>query len=70
MPMLVNEDTDVLTAMGISMKLVWNNAPVMISWGAIVLLLFALSVVTAFVGLIIVFPLLGYGTWHAYRAIG
>ncbi len=69
MPMLVNEDTDVLTAMGTSMKLVWNNTPVMIAWGAIVLLLFALSVATAFVGLIIVFPLLGYGTWHAYRAI-
>lgn len=68
-PMLVNEPTDVLTAMGTSIALVWNNLPVMIAWGIIAAVLFAFSIVTAFVGLILVFPLLGYGTWHAYRAI-
>ena len=68
-PMLVGERTDVLTAAGTSVSMVWNNLPVMIAWGAIVLVLFALSVLTAFVGLIIVFPLLGYGTWHAYRSL-
>jgi uncharacterized membrane protein len=68
-PMLVGERTDVLTAMGTSVSLVWNNLPVMIAWGAIVLVLFVLSVLTGFIGLIVAFPLLGYGTWHAYRAI-
>jgi uncharacterized membrane protein len=68
-PMLVEERTDVLTAMGTSISLVWNNLRVMITWGAIVLVLFVLSVLTGFLGLVIVFPLLGYGTWHAYRAI-
>lgn len=68
-PMLVKERTDVLTAAGTSVSMVWNNLPVMIAWGAIVLVLFALSVMTAFIGLIIVFPLLGYGTWHAYRSV-
>lgn len=68
-PMLVKERTDVLTAAGSSISMVWNNLPVMIAWGAIVLVLFALSVMTAFAGLIIVFPLLGYGTWHAYRSV-
>jgi uncharacterized membrane protein len=68
-PMLVKERTDVLTAVGTSISMVWNNLPVMIVWGAIVLVLFAVSVLTAFVGLIVVFPLLGYGTWHAYRSI-
>ncbi len=68
-PMLVRERIDVLTAIGTSISMVWNNLPVMIAWGAIVLVLFVISVATAFVGLIIVFPLLGYGTWHAYRSI-
>jgi len=68
-PMLINEPTDVLTAAGTSISLVWNNLPVMIAWGAIVLVLFVLSVLTGFLGLIVVFPVLGYGTWHAYRAI-
>jgi len=68
-PMLVKEDTDALTAAGTSVSMVWNNLPVMITWGAIVLVLFAISVLTAFIGMIVVFPLLGYGTWHAYRSI-
>ena len=68
-PMLLNERTDALSAMGISMAMVWANLPVMLVWGAIVMVLFALSVATAFIGLVIVFPMLGHATWHAYRAI-
>src|SRR5690606_32283355 len=68
-PMLVKERTDVLTAVGTSVSMVWNNLPVMIAWGAIVLVLVVISMLTAFVGFIVVFPLLGYGTWHAYRSI-
>ena len=42
-PMLLEERTDALTAIGISMAMVWNNLAVMIAWGAIVLGLFVLS---------------------------
>ena len=35
-PMMLEERTDALTAMGISMALVWNNLAVMLVWGAIV----------------------------------
>jgi uncharacterized membrane protein len=69
MPMMLEERTDALTAMGISLSLVSNNLPVMLAWGAIVVALFALSVLSGFVGLIVIFPLLGHATWHAYRAI-
>ena len=69
MPMMLEERTDALTAMGISLALVWNNLPVMLVWGALIVALFAVSVLTAFVGLIVIFPLLGHATWHAYRAI-
>lgn len=68
-PMLLAERVDSLTAMGTSMQLVWNNLPVMLAWGAIVLTLFVLSLATGLLGLIVVFPLLGHGTWHAWRAI-
>ncbi|MEH6718414.1 MAG: DUF2189 domain-containing protein [Aurantimonas endophytica] len=69
MPMLLNERSDALTAMGTSMVLVWNNLPVMMAWGAMALALFAISLLTGFLGLVVIFPLLGYGTWHAYKAI-
>ena len=68
-PMLLDVRTDAFTAMGTSISLVWNNLPVMLMWGVIVLVLFLLSVATALVGLIIIFPLLGHATWHSYRAI-
>ncbi|HWW48492.1 MAG TPA: DUF2189 domain-containing protein [Xanthobacteraceae bacterium] len=68
-PMLLDQRVDALTAMGRSMALVWHNLPVMLTWGAIVLALFLASLATGLLGLIIVFPLLGHGTWHAYRAV-
>lgn len=68
-PMLLNERVDALTAMGTSMALVWNNLPVMLLWGAIILGLFLLSVATGLIGLIVVFPLVGHGAWHAYVTV-
>ncbi len=68
-PMLLEEKTDALSALGISMATVWNNLTVMIAWGVIVLALFVISVATAFIGLIVIFPVLGHATWHAYRTL-
>ncbi|HLP66927.1 MAG TPA: DUF2189 domain-containing protein [Rhizobium sp.] len=68
-PMLLAERTDAFTAMGTSISLVFRNLPVMLVWGAIVLALSAIGIVTGFLGLIVIFPLLGHGTWHSYKAI-
>lgn len=68
-PMLLNEDVDAFTAMGTSMMLVWNNLAVLLAWGFIVLALFLFSLVTGLLGLLVVFPLVGHATWHAYKAI-
>ena len=68
-PMLLAEKTDAFTAMGTSISLVFRNLPVMLAWGAIVLALTVIGIVTGFLGLIVFFPLLGHGTWHSYRAI-
>jgi len=68
-PMLLDERVDAFTAMGLSAALVWNNLAPMLVWGAIVLALFLASVATGFLGLIVVFPLLGHATWHAYKSM-
>jgi uncharacterized membrane protein len=68
-PMLLNERTDALTAMGSSMAFVWTNLRVLMIWAAVVLALFLLSLVTGMLGLIVIYPLLGHATWHAYRAV-
>lgn len=68
-PMLLDERTDAFTAMGTSISRVWNNLPVMLAWGSIVLILTVFGLITGMLGLILVFPLLGHATWHAYLAI-
>ena len=68
-PMLMAERRDALTAMGMSFAMTVQNLRPVLAWGAIVALGLALAAVTGLLGLIIVFPVLGYGTWHAWCAI-
>lgn len=68
-PMMLDRRVDALTAMGTSMKLVWNNLPVMVAWGAMVTLLFVVCIATGLLGMIVIFPLLGHATWYAYVAV-
>ncbi len=69
-PMLMAERQDALTAMGMSFAMTVQNLGPVLAWGAIIALGLALSAATGLLGLVIVFPVLGYGTWHAWRAIG
>lgn len=68
-PMLVSTRRDALTAMGRSFALTAQNLRPMLAWGAIVTAGIALSILTGLAALLLVFPLLGHGTWHAWRAI-
>ena len=67
-PMLLSRDVDIFTAMARSAATVWKNMGVMIVWGAIIVLMSLAGMLIGFLGMIIVFPLLGYATWHAYAA--
>ncbi len=69
-PMLVAWRTDALTAMGSSFAMTVQNLRPMIAWGALVTAGLVLSAATGLLGLIVVFPVLGHGTWHAYATIG
>ena len=57
--MLLDKKVDALTAMGTSWALYRNNHAVMLTWGAIVLGLFLVSLATGLVALIIIFPRAG-----------
>jgi len=69
-PMLLVERRDALTALGLSFAMTMHNLRPCLYWGGIVAVGMALSAVTGLLGLSVVFPVLGYGTWHAWRAIG
>lgn len=68
-PMLVSRKTDALTAMGLSFIMTVQNLRPTLAWGVVVALGMGLTVVTGLAALIVLFPVLGHGTWHAYQAI-
>ncbi|MFV0336536.1 MAG: DUF2189 domain-containing protein [Tropicimonas sp.] len=68
-PMLMSRKTDALTAMGVSFVMTVQNLKLMLAWGALVALALIVALLTGFLGLIVIFPVLGHGTWHAYAAI-
>jgi uncharacterized membrane protein len=69
-PMLLVRRCDALTALGLSFAMTTHNLRPCLAWGGIVAAGMAIGAVTGLLGLIVVFPVLGYGTWHAWRAIG
>ena len=68
-PMMLERRVDALTAFGTSFALVTQNLRAVLPWGAIVVTGFALTAATGLLGLIVIFPLLGHGTWHAWVAL-
>ncbi|MEM8851777.1 MAG: DUF2189 domain-containing protein, partial [Pseudomonadota bacterium] len=67
MPMLLDRDTDVVSAMVTSVRVVAQNPLVMLTWAAIISVTMLLSLVPAFLGLIFTLPILGHTTWHLYQ---
>lgn len=67
MPMLLDRDTDAVTAGLASFKLCLTQPVVMFVWGVLITSLIVLAMLPYFLGLLIVGPWLGHATWHAYR---
>ena len=67
-PMLLDRPVDAITAGLTSFRLVLTQTGVMLWWGALITGLVTLALLPGFAGLLVVGPVIGHGTWHAYRA--
>lgn len=67
MPMLLDRETNFVSAMLTSLRVVAESPVVMLSWAAIISVTMLLSLVPAFLGLIFTLPILGHTTWHLYQ---
>lgn len=67
LPMLVDRDVDFLTAIIVSLATVRSNGVVMIVWAAFIAVALFAAMLPAFLGLLVVLPVLGHATWHLYR---
>jgi uncharacterized membrane protein len=60
---------DAVTAMSASLEAVLENPKPMALWGALIAGFMVLGIATWFVGFVVVFPLIGHATWHAFRGL-
>lgn len=68
MPMILDRQVDAITAGLTSLRLVLTQPGVMLLWGALITLLVVAAMLPWFAGLLVVGPILGHASWHAYRS--
>jgi len=55
--------------MGRSFSTSAQNVGVTLRWGLVITLLATFGFVTGMIGMVLVFPFLGFISWHAYRGM-
>jgi uncharacterized membrane protein len=66
-PMLMDRDTDTVTAMMTSLRAVSMNLPAMLLWAALIVVLIGIGFATMMIGMVVLLPLVGHASWHAYK---
>ena len=69
MPMILDREVDFVTAMITSIGQVAASPLLYLSWGAFIGAVTLLAMIPAFMGLLIVLPILGHATWHLYSRL-
>jgi uncharacterized membrane protein len=66
-PLIIDRHARASDAIRASLRVTFSNLPAMLLWAALIVAVTAIGFLTLLVGMVIVAPLLGYATWHAYR---
>lgn len=66
-PLLLEREMDVVSAALTSLQCCVRNPLTMLIWAVLIGCLTAWGFAMAMVGLVVVFPLLGHASWHAYK---
>lgn len=69
LPLLLDREIDFVTAMIVSVQSVLRNPWVMLIWGMLIAGFLIAAMIPAFLGLLIILPLLGHASWHLYRRL-
>lgn len=66
-PLLMDRDTDAFTAAMTSLRAVQMNFDTMMLWAVMIVALIGIGFASLMIGMVILMPLVGHATWHAYR---
>lgn len=69
LPLLLDRDVGLAVAIRASVQAVLANKRTMAVWGLLVAAALVIGSIPAFLGLVMVLPVLGHATWHLYRRV-
>lgn len=67
-PMILDQQTDAISAGLTSLRLVLTQPGVMWLWAALLSVVVVAAMIPGFLGLLVAGPVVGHASWHAYRA--
>jgi len=67
LPMMMDRKADAITAVLTSVSAVRKNKLSLMIWASTIVLSIFLCLITAFVGMLVIMPVIGYATWHGYK---
>lgn len=68
-PLMLDRGLDPVTALITSVNATMANPVTLGVWAALIVLLVGIGIATWFLGLILIMPVLGHASWHAYRDV-
>jgi uncharacterized membrane protein len=68
-PLLLDRDVDLLSAIVTSVRAVSESPHAMALWAILIVVATGISVATLMLGFIVLVPVIGHATWHAYRDV-
>lgn len=68
-PAILDRDMGASEAIRTSLRAVARHPLACAEWALIIVLLTAIGIATALVGLVVIYPVLGHASWHAYQAL-
>jgi len=69
LPMIAEKDTDIVSAIGKSIRTLRDHPVVMFVWVSFIIGAIGLALLSGLVLMPLVFPLLAYASWHGYRQL-
>jgi len=66
-PAMLGQRLGLVDSVAVSLKAFRENFLALVFWAALITALFVVSILTAFIALIVIFPWLGLAMWHGYR---
>lgn len=68
-PMIIDRHVDAAIAIRTSLRAAARDWPALLLWAALIVGLVLVGFATWLLGMVVIMPLLGHATWHAYRDI-